>query len=84
MDGWRITATVELLGGEFAVDLESADGTDATAMVELLSRANSSDPYRDPEVRVLSCTDVGAREWLEAEDNERAVWKACEFGVRAA
>ena len=82
-DCWRITVAVQLLCGEYSVELERGDEL-ALAMVELVSRHSSSDPYRDPAVCVQSCTDQGAREWLEAEANERAVWRACEFGVRGA
>lgn len=79
---FRITAVHELPDGEFSVELERGDVLEI-AMLELVSRASSSDPYAYPAVNVLSCTDAAAREWLEADESAKAVWKACEFGVAA-
>ena len=83
VDGWRITHAHELPDGEFSLELE-LDGLGELAMVELVSRASSADPYAYPAVNVVSCTSDAAREWLEADESARAVWRACEFGVRGA
>lgn len=84
--GWQITHAHELLCGEYSLELELelGGGECELAMVELVSRATSADPYAYPAVCVVSCTSDAARDWLEADESVREVYSACERGVRGA
>lgn len=71
-DAWLITHVHRLPDGEdFSLELVAGDDL-ALAMVSIVDRAEY-----DPQLTVKSCTDQGARAWLEALEHERMVIDVC-------